>query len=161
MTKKFRLYIDESGTHNYSRSDDIDLRYLGLTGLIIDDEVNVSILQPSLLELKRMIADDPDELPVLHREDIINQRGAFAKLQDDDIRNEFNRRFIKLLREMEYTICAVVLDKKNHLEKYQRAALHPYHYCLNVLLERYTFCLEENEGRGDVVVKGQTYLRQT
>ncbi len=155
MIKKFRLYIDESGTHNYSVSNDIDQRYLGLMGLIIDDEANVKVLQPGLLGLKRLIADDPDELPILHREDIINKRGAFGKLNDEAIKKEFNERFISLLKEMDYIICTVVLDKKSHYERYQKAALHPYHYCLDVLLERYTFCLEEHEGQGDVIAEAR------
>ncbi|MBA3065616.1 ATP-binding cassette domain-containing protein [bacterium] len=29
-----------------------------------------------------LVANDPDELPVLHREDIINKRGVFSKLND-------------------------------------------------------------------------------
>ena len=131
--KKFRLYIDESGTHNYSISDDIKNRYLGLTGFIISERSNVEVLQPALLELKRMFANDPDELPVLHRTDIVNKRGVFAKLNDKDIEKKFNEKFLYLLKNLDYALCAVVLDKKSHLKRYQKSAFHPYHYCTNVL----------------------------
>lgn len=152
---KFRLYIDESGTHNYSNSDDIEHRYLCLVGVIISEEANIGTLQPKLLELKRIIADDPDEPPILHREDIINKRGVFAKLGEGDTKGKFNEVFIRLLKELDYAICTVVLDKKSHLQRYQQSAFHPYHYCLNVLLERYTFYLEEHSGRGDVLAEAR------
>lgn len=153
--KKFRLYIDESGTHNYSITDDIKHRYLGLTGFIISEKANIEVLQPRLLELKRIVANDPDELPVLHREDIINKRGVFSKLNDPVVEKQFNEIFLSLLKDMDYAICVVVLDKKTHLETYQQSAFHPYHYCLNVLLERYTFYLKENGVRGDVLAEAR------
>lgn len=154
-TKKYRLYIDESGTHDYSKSDDIKYKYLGLLGLIISEEQNIKVLQPILQELKRMFASDPDELPVLHREEIIAKKGAFAKLRDSEIEKKFNERFLSLLRDLDYKICVVVLDKKSHFERYQKAAFHPYHYCLNVLLERYTFYLNEVNGKGDVLAEAR------
>lgn len=153
--KKFRLYIDESGTHNYSTVDDIKHRYLSLTGFIISEKSNIETLQPRLLELKRIVANDPDELPVLHREDIINKRGVFSKLNDTVVEEQFNEVFLSILKDMEYAICVVVLDKKTHLERYQKSAFHPYHYCMNVLLERYTFYLQENGVKGDVLAEAR------
>jgi hypothetical protein len=88
-------------------------------------------------------------LPILHREDIAAKRGVFSKLNDKDFEKKFNENYFTLLKEMDYKICAVVLDKKDHLGKYQTSANHPYHYCLDILLERYTHFLEKN-GRGDV-----------
>lgn len=152
---KYRLYIDESGTHDYSASEDLKHRYLALVGVCISEEQNVNVLQPGMLELKRLVADDPDDLPVLHREDIINKKGEFAKLNDQAIETKFNEQFLKLIKQMEYTVCTIVLDKKSHLDRYQRAALHPYHYCLNMLLERYTFHLGECGGRGDVLAEAR------
>ena len=153
--KKFRLYIDESGTHGYSDTEDIEHKYLGLTGFIISEKSNIESLQPRLLELKRIVANDPDELPVLHREDIVNKRGVFSKLNDKIIEKQFNEIFLSLLEDMEYAICAVVLDKKSHLARYQKSAFHPYHYCMNVLLERYVFYLQENGFIGDVLAEAR------
>lgn len=152
---KYRLYIDESGTHDYSSSVDLKHRYLALVGVCISEEQNIAMLQPGMLELKRLVADDPDDLPILHREDIINRKGVFAKLNDPEVEAKFNEVFLGLLKGMDYTICTIVLDKKSHLERYQQAALHPYHYCLNMLLERYTFHLGENGGRGDVLAEAR------
>ena len=153
--EKFRLYIDESGTHDYCESEDIKHRYLGLLGLIISEKSNIDVLQPALLDLKRIIASDPDDLPILHREDIVNKRGDFAKLNDESIKEKFNEKFISILKDTDYAICAVVLDKQSHLKRYDKSALHPYHYCLTVLLERYVFYLKEKEGCGDVLAEAR------
>lgn len=155
LSKKFRLYIDESGTHNYSSFNDIKSRYLSLIGFIINEETYITHLQPKLLELKMLFANDPDELPIFHREDIVNKRGVFAKLNDEVLKKEFNEIFLYLLKNLDYALCVVVLDKKSHFERYGRSAFHPYHYCANVLLERYVFYLQENGGRGDVLAEAR------
>lgn len=152
---KYRLYIDESGTHGYSTSDTIKQRYLSLTGVFISEEETINNLQPRIASLKRLVADDPDDLPVLHRDEIVNKTGAFTKLNDDSIRGQFDEQFLSLLDEMDYCVCSIVLDKKTHLERYEGAAMHPYHYCMNMLLERYTFHLEEKGGRGAVLAEAR------
>jgi hypothetical protein len=151
----FRLYIDESGTHKYSDNDFIAERYLGLTGVIISSEANEQFLYPQIIELKRIVAEDTDELPILHREDIVNQKGCYAKLKDPSVRKEFDDQLLKILDEGEFVVCAVVLDKKSHLLRYQQSAFHPYHYCLTVLLERYSFYLESMNRRGDVMAEAR------
>lgn len=153
--EKYRLYIDESGTHNYSQIETIDKRYLALTGIIVSEEENIKVIKPKILELKQMLADDSDELPILHREDIVAKRGCFQKLNDTDFEESFNRKFLDLIENSNYVICCVVLDKKSHLNRYGETAYHPYHYCLNVLLERYTFLLEECNARGDVFAEAR------
>lgn len=154
-TKKYRLYIDESGTPTYSKENFIGSRYLALVGIIVSEQQNIKVLQPTLRDLKLMLAHDPDELPVLHREDIVAKNGAFARLQDKEIEKRFNDIFLGLLKNLDYKICAVVLDKTSHLERYQKSAFHPYHYCLNVLLERYAFYLGELGARGDVLAEAR------
>lgn len=155
MSRKYRLYIDESGTHNYSQSEKIDKRYLALVGVIVSDEENLANLKPKILAIKRLLADDMDELPVLHREDIIAKKGVFRKLADPVIKQEYETLFFDLVDNSNYIVCTVVLDKKSHLNRYGDTAYHPYHYCLNVLLERYTFFLEENSAKGDVMAEAR------
>lgn len=151
--KKYRLYIDESGTHNYSNSEKIDKRYLALIGVIISEEENLNVIKPKVLAIKQMLADDLDELPVLHREDIIAKKGCFRKMEDIEIKAKYNELLLDLIDNPKYLICCVVLDKKAHLNRYGETAYHPYHYCLNILLERYTFFLEEDNSRGDVMAE--------
>lgn len=155
LMAKYRLYIDESGTHGYSNSDRLKQRYLALAGVFISEQQTIDVLQPSILAMKRLVAEDPDDLPVLHREEIVNKSGPFSKLNDPAIESQFNDILFRLLTETDYCICSVVLDKKTHLERYQQSALHPYHYCTTLLLERYTLHLEERGGRGDVMAEAR------
>lgn len=154
MSKIYRLYIDESGTHNYSTSEDMKQKYLSLTGIIVDNETYENEVQPRIVKLKKLFSTDPDDLPVLHREEIMAKRGAFAKLRDPDVEQEFNIQFLSLLSDVDFRVICHVLDKRNHFETYQKSAEHPYHYCLTSVLERYTHFLEPR-GTGDVVAESR------
>lgn len=155
MKKKlYRLYIDESGTHHYSKSDDIKKRYLSLTGIIIERDIYIRDFQPKVGGIKKIFSKDPDNPPILHREDIINKSGTFGKLNNPEFENKFNKIFLDLIENVGYHICVVVIDKKSHLEKYQKSAEHPYHYCLKTMLERYLHFLEIR-GKGDVMAESR------
>jgi hypothetical protein len=151
------LYIDESGTHSYPKKDKNRpaKRYLSLTGVIIENRYYVEVIQPKIREIKLLVASDPDNLPILHREDILNRRGDFIKLRDPVLCKEFDRLVLELLSNHDYVICVVVLDKTEHLKKYGAAAYHPYHYCLNVILEKYTRCLHDLNSIGDVMAEAR------
>lgn len=151
---KFRLYIDESGTHSYSNSKDLDKRYLSLTGIIVESDDYESEIKPMILEIRKLFSDDIDLLPILHREDIQNKSGFFNKLKEKDICKIFDSLLLKLYETAKFTIVTVVIDKKEHLEKYGEAASHPYHYCLTVMLEKYISFLK-NKGTGDVMAEGR------
>jgi len=55
------------------------------------------------------------------------------------------------MREWEYTVITVCIDKKKHKETYNVWRYDPYHYCLAVLLEYFVFFLERIKGCGDVM----------
>ena len=141
--KLYRMYIDESGNHNYSQSDELKSRYLSLTGIVLNSLENAEKLTPYLRELKMIVCNDVDELPVLHQEEIWNKQGVWGKLKQENIRIEFGNRFLEILKEVDFTVFCVVLDKKEHLNKYGNSAMHPYHYALNVILEQYYLFLKK------------------
>lgn len=154
MSKLYRIYIDESGNHNYSKSDDMDKRFLGLTGVILDTETYETELYPRIINIKKIFTNDLDNLPVLHREEIMAKSGLFHQLNDPQIRADFDRQLLELIENVEFCICAVVIDKKDHLNKYKESAMHPYHYCLTSMLERYAHFLEIR-GHGDVMAESR------
>ena len=152
----YRLYIDESGTHDYRTTGSIERRYLGLTGVIIGAQHYSAALQPRLNAVKKMLlVDQDDPLPVLHREELVANRGAFAVLRNPEIKTRFNEAMLKLYAEIDYTIIAVVIDKASHLARYGDAAYDPYHYSLSVMLERYTNFLANRRARGDVMAEAR------
>jgi len=90
----------------------------------------------------------------LHRKDIIEKSGPFYVLQDKAIEDRFNTGLLELLAEAPIKICCVIIDKKAHREKYQ-APNHPYHYCLDVMLERYCGWLNMMNAVGDVMAEAR------
>lgn len=154
--KRYRLYIDESGDHTYYELVDPAKRYLGLTGIFIEGEYYRTIFQPEMERLKQKhFPHSPDEPVVLYREDIINRRGPFWRLRDMEKRQAFNEDFLRFVKEQDYRIITVVIDKKSHSERYSEVAYHPYHYCLAVLLERYCGFLNFYDARGDVLAESR------
>jgi hypothetical protein len=59
------------------------------------------------------------------------------------------------LARWEYDVVTVVIDKKEHRDRYQVWHYHPYHYCLQVLLERFVLFLHRRGHRGDVMVESR------
>ncbi len=153
MNTKYRLYIDESGTHNYNNSDEIKERYLCLNGVIISADHNQEFITPQWEEMRSIFTEDPDFPAIFHLTDVMGKIGIFKKLDDEEIQKSFDKKYLEILKKGEFTICSVVLDKKSHLSRYGDTAMHPYHYCLNVLLERYVNFLLESDGYGDVVAE--------
>ena len=153
MDKKYRLYIDESGTHSYNKSDEIKERYLCLNGIIISAEHNQEFITPKWEELREIFTEDPDFPAVFHLTDVMERIGVFKKLENEGVKASFDEKYLEILENGNFVLCSVVLDKKEHIERYGDTAMHPYHYCLNVLLERYVRFLSENNGTGDVVAE--------
>ncbi len=154
----YRLYIDESGTHNYPKKGariNTAKQYLSLTGVIIENQYYKDVIQPKVREIKLLLASDPDNLPILHREDILAKRGDFNKLNDPAVNKEFNKLVVELLGNHDYVLCTIVVDKIANLSRYGEAAFHPYHYCLNVMLEKYTHCLHTLGAKGDVMAEAR------
>lgn len=138
---EYRLYIDESGDHTYQNVDDLPHRYLGLTGIIIHKGAYDAIFQPYLEGLKRVYFcpdNDIDKRVILHRSDIRSFDGAFKVLLDPDIKSKWEQSILNYFTSLKSyaNIFTVVMDKKQHLEKYPTETFDPYYYNLEVLLWR-------------------------
>ena len=152
----YRLYIDESGTAAYGDGlDSVGNRYLALMGVICGKEENEQTLTPKINLIRRLFTDDIDNQPALHLTDIRCKKGKFSRLMDTDVQDVFNTAYFDLLESTEFVTCCVVLDKASHVRKYGESAMHPYHYCLNVLLERYVSFLDSCDGVGDVMAESR------
>lgn len=178
--KLYRLYIDESGDHRYGKKntlfttirhtkrtiriphddyvelEDNQKRYLSLTGCIIEKGFYEKTFCIEMEQLKRKHFNyDPDDPLVFHREDMINKRGPFFKLRDQDKKIAFDTDLLAFMKDMDYRIITVVIDKKAHIERYATAAYHPYHYCLTAILERYCGLLSFFDSEGDVLAESR------
>jgi hypothetical protein len=153
---KYRIYIDEVGNPDLESSDDPNHRFLSLTGIILESNYVKSALHPQMEALKAKYFDyHPDEPIVFHRKEIVNALTPFQKLKDPDVRKRFDRELLGLLRSWQYVVISVCLDKKKHKASYTTWRYDPYHYCLAVLLERYTLFLERTNARGDAMAESR------
>lgn len=150
----YRMYIDESGDHAYSDDKNPAKRYLGLLGLIIEKEHYIKEFQPNFENLKqKYFSYHPDDPVILHRKEIINKRGHFWVIRNPFIEKNFNTDLLNFLIKMKFTIIVIVIDKKSHFDRYKYAAKHPYHYCLNVMIEKYCDFLKYHNAKGDILVE--------
>lgn len=161
---RYRLYVDESGDHTFSRVADARDRYLGLLGVWFKVGEPYDTYSEYLRRLKEAIwGRRPDEAPIcLHRKDIMDRKGPFGVLRDAEIAAKFDRGLEWIFNRTPFLMCCVVLDKQSHASKKYRTLYHPYHYCLAALLERYAGWLQLTNSVGDVMAeaRGRTEDRE-
>lgn len=153
---KYRMYADEVGHASYKSCQDELYRYLSLTGVIIELGYVKEVVAPALEEMKQRFFDPhPDDAVILHRQDIVRKRPPFDCLWDQSKCDEFDQELIRLLTELEYSVVTVVIDKQEQLDRYEVWQHDPYHYAMQVLLERYVMWLEGRGARGDVLAESR------
>lgn len=149
----YRLYIDETGHHNYPKvPGSVSDRYLALTGIIIEKTDYDNQLRPGIESIRLIFYDDHDNRPPIHLTDIMAAKNAFSSMNLPEIKDTFNGKFMELISNTEFKIITVVIDKSAHQDKYVSPE-HPYHYCLECLLERYIKFLKSKGTRGDVIAE--------
>jgi hypothetical protein len=152
---RFRLYIDESGDHVFNRLDQPAHRFLCLLGCWFRNADYVPFHE-ALETFKRLVLPHhPDEPLVLHREDIVNQRGPFGRLQDSGLHQRFDEALLLMVQQAEFRIVAVVIDKLALRDRYGAAAAHPYHLAMGSLLQRYCGYLNHINRVGDVMAESR------
>jgi hypothetical protein len=153
---KYRMYIDEVGNSDLKASINQNHRYLSLTGVIVNLNYAGTDLNPKLEDLKRRyFGSHPDDPIILHRKDLVNARGPFAVLRDPTVNASFDAELLGLIRDLEYVVVTAVIDKLTHLNQYGSWAADPYHYCLEILMERFALWLEGFNLQGDVLAESR------
>lgn len=149
----YRLYVDEVGNDDLGNVADVRHRYLSLTGVAIHHDHVRDHATPNLNRIKADIfrQHDPDQPVILHRKEIMNKRGVFGVLNDGTVCAEFDRRLLDYLRQTEYTVFTCLLDKKGMLAQQHWRQNHPYHYMMEILVEKYTQWLERQGDTGDIM----------
>ena len=142
---KFRMYIDEVGNSDLGSSDNPLHRFLSLTVVIIELNYVSETLHPKMEGIKsKYFNSNPDDPVIFHRKKLVNAKYPFGALNDPSIQSDFNNELLNLVNDWEFIVISVCLDKKAHKETYKVWRYDPYHYCLALLLERFTFFLEKH-----------------
>ena len=153
---KYRIYVDEVGNPDLKSSNLKDHRFLCLTGVIIDISHVNEIIQNDLTKIKNcFFKSDPDDPIILHRKEIIYKKGPFSVLKDPDTENRFNDQLLFLLDKWDYTVIAVVIDKLEHNQRYSTWKYDPYHYCQEILIERFRLFLNIKKAVGDIMFESR------
>ena len=153
---KYRLYIDETGNSDLKSSMNPNERFLSLTGVIIGLPYVQETMHPQMEALKaRHFSSHPDEPVILHRKELVNQKHPFRILRNISAEYAFNQDLLKHLRDWEYSVITVCIDKKSHVETYMSWRRNPYHYCMAVLLERFNYWLSRRNTKGDVMAESR------
>lgn len=154
--KKYRIYIDEVGNNDLESSENPNHRYLSLTGLIFDLNYVKDVVTPNLEQLKqKYFPYHPDEPVILHRKELVNKKYPFNSLKNKKFEEKFNSDFLELLKDLDFVVISVLIDKMEHKVKYQTWKYDPYHYCLEIIIERFFFFLESIDSSGDVMVESR------
>jgi hypothetical protein len=152
---RYRLYIDESGDHTYKLLNDPAHRYLALLGVWFRQMDDYLDFADRLDQLKRSIfGPRPDKPVILHRSDIINRKGPFGLLNDNEKHAAFNAGLLDIVDKAHFKITCVIIDKQKHLDRYA-SPFHPYHYCLAAMLDRYSGWLNFRNAVGDVLAESR------
>ncbi len=150
------MYIDEVGNSDLGSSDNPLHRFLSLTGVIVNLGYVRTTIFPQMEKLKTSYFNShPDDPVILHRKELINAKPPFESLKNQKLKNKFDSELLTYLKNWDYTVITVCLDKKAHKDTYQVWRYDPYHYCLALLLERFTFLLEQKQTKGDVMAESR------
>lgn len=103
---------------------------------------------------------DPDGPPiVLHRSDFVAAKKEFHTLSDEARMASFIADLMLYLTAVEHCVMTVVLDKEAMLHKAYWSNKEPYHYCAEVLAEKFVQYLERRNGVGDVFAESRQHRK--
>jgi len=94
---------------------------------------------------------DPDVPLIFHRKHVMNKRGVFHKLLDQETCARFDAGLVNYLTDTDYTVITVVIDKLGMLNQRHWQEKHPYHYLMEILVEKYVQWLERKKATGDIM----------
>lgn len=149
----YRLYVDEVGTDHLTNLSDDKGRYLSLTGVAMTLETVRNELEPAFNLIKsEMFNHDPDAPLILHRKDIMGGNGAFRRIRTDaDFRADFDKRIVACFTDTPYVVITALIDKRWMLTQTHWTERHPYHYLMEILVEKFVQFLERKQAIGDIM----------
>lgn len=131
------MYLDESGDHNLNKINPIYPVFV-LGGVIVDRAYAREVIAPALRDFKLRHFGRDDI--ILHTVDMGKGRGDYHFLADPIKRTDFYVDLNAVLEELDYKVVACVIKKLDYVQRYRSWAADPYHYSLEILVER--FCKE-------------------
>jgi len=85
---------------------------------------------------------DPDDPIIFHRTDIAKRKKAFGVLNNPDKAALFDRAVMRLMTGTQYSVITALVDKKALAAKEEWRNKHPYHFLMEIIVEKYVQFLE-------------------
>ena len=154
-SQRYRLYIDETGTQTLKRGH-YD-RFLCLMGVVMLRSTHDGPATNGLYQIKAdLFGHSPATPVILHRREMVRGEGAFKALKTDPfLAFDFEMRWTEYIKKTPFLAFAGAIDKDAHVTKYRVWQHDPYHYCLEILLERYVLWLKRHNFVGDVLIESR------
>jgi len=129
---------------------------LCLTGVIFELDYVKHILFPDIEEIKKVFfKSHPDDPIIFHRKELLKRKPPFSALKEPEVEERFNKLLLEKLESWEYSVISVIIDKKEHNERYSTWKYDPYHYCQEILVERFRLFLNLKGTKGDIMFESR------
>lgn len=115
------MFLDESGDHNLKAIDE-NCPLFCLCGCIFEKGYYHEVARPLVDEFKMRFWNSTDV--ILHSRDIRRHREAFYFLKDGAKRREFYGALNQLIVQLDFSIIAAVILKREHIARYGDRAEH-------------------------------------
>jgi len=148
----YRLYVDEVGTDDLVNVIKDKHRYLSLSGVAMKLDHSRDVLTPNMDWIKANVFDQDVDDPInLHRKDIMGYKGPFEILRNPEKKELFDKAIIRLFSSTEYSLITALIDKNWMLRQDHWERKHPYHFLMEIMVEKYTQFLERKKDIGDIM----------
>jgi len=148
---RYRLFLDEVGNDDLLHADDDRHRFLSLTGVIMGERYAATTATQRLDAIKARFFDLPSNRVIFHRKDIMNRRGPFGILRDIFVSDDFDDAVIGYIQDLDFRVITIVIDKLAMRRMTHWKKMHPYHYLMDILVEKYARFLLDRTSTGDIM----------
>lgn len=155
---KYRMYVDEVGNaQRCKHPSDLNARYLSLTGVIISLDYSRDYLHPQFEAIKSTYFNShPDDPVIFHQKEPLQRNRPFESLRNKEVEDAFFYELFEVISQAEYQVVTAVVDKYAIAAKHGDATWEPYHFALEILLERYVRFLKSiTDAQGDILIEAR------
>jgi hypothetical protein len=138
------MFLDESGNHDLNRINPV-YPVFALGGVIVDRAHLRNTIEPEMRDFKLRYFGRDDV--ILHTVEMASGRGTYGFLANPAKRSAFYAEINDLLRQWDYKVVVCVFELNRFVTQYSQPE-DPYHYGLEILIERFCKELGSDEDAG-------------
>jgi|GEM_PF-1218306 len=151
---RYRMFIDDTGNVDNAATNDVQRRFAGITGVILELDYLRETFEAGFLRLKERHfgLTGKGRPPVLHLRQMKRGAGAFKVLTDANARAKWEAACLRMYNKAEYTVITTCIDKVAFYAAYPKWQGSVYEMLVGDAIERYFYFLRY-KGVGDVMAE--------